>query len=249
MEIRNLIPQTNDYGILTRDEFLEEFDYRYAPGQHVVGVGPTGRGKTTLFGRMLPFAKTNGTIISCLGRDDALCHMGKPYHKHYWPPRTLSLQRYDEPKYIRRIEGLPRTVEDFPRIRRVNSQVLRWMFGRSDWTLFFPDLQLITDPRMMNLGKEVEQLLLTLRKAKSSVWMDAQAPRWIPRAATDQVTHLMIWRNRDIATMKRLREIAGLDVNMMEEMFGRMTFHDALWVDVKRDEYFIVYNDDSHSGG
>ena len=229
-----------DFGILTRPEFLAEFDYRYEPGQHVVGIGPTGRGKTTLFGQMLPSCKTSGTIISCLGFDEALAGLGKPYQRNYWPPRTLKLQMYDEIPYVRRFQGLPKSPDDFGRIRRVNFQILRWMFARSDWTVFFPDLQLITDPRLMNLGKEVEQLLLTLRKARSSVWMDAQAPRWIPRAATDQVSHLLIWKNRDDATVKRLREIAGLDIDLMLEMFRRMTWHDSLWVDVRREEYYIV---------
>ncbi len=154
----------------------------------------------------------------------------------------MKLLMYDEQPLIRRFEGLPRSPDDFPRIRAGNYNILRWMFGRTDWTIYYPDLQIVTDPKLMNLGKELEQLLLTLRKAGSSVWMDAQAPRWIPRAATDQTQHLLVWRNRDLDVMRRLREIVGIDVSLIEHMFGQMSFHDLVWVDVKRDEYFVVNN-------
>lgn len=150
------------------------------------------------------------------------------------------MYEYDEHPVIRRFEDVPHAPADFARIRAVNASILRWMFARPDWTMYFPDLQIITDPRMMNLGKEVEQLLLTLRKVRSSVWMDAQAPRWLPRAATDQVSHLILWKTRDEGTIKRLREIAGLDINLLLAMFADMDFHDALWVDVRGDEYFHV---------
>jgi hypothetical protein len=237
--LRTSKPSTQ-YGILQRPEFIEEFDYRYLPGQHVVAIGPTGRGKTTLFSQMLPSAKTSGTIISTLGYDKVLAGFGKRYTADHWPPRFLKIRMYDEIPYIRRYEGEPRSPMDFACIRNVNRQMLYWMFARSDWTIYFPDLQVVTDPRMMGLGKEVEQLLLTLRKRGSSVWMDAQAPRWIPRAASDQTSHLLIWKTRDEGIWPRLREIAGLDINLLKELFNQMEYHDAIWVDVIHDDYYIV---------
>ena len=228
-----------DYGVLTRAEFVDEFAYRYEPGQHLIALGPTGRGKTTLIGQILPHCKTSGTVISCLGEDPALAHLGKSIS--YWPPKRPEwMIRYDEPTIVRRFQDIPRKPEDFSRIRRTNFTILRWMFARPDWTLFYPDLQIITDPRMMNLGKEVEQLILTLRKAGSSVWMDAQAPRWIPSAAKDQVQHLLLWRNRNKTVMKSLSDIAGLDVDVVDGMFRDMQWHEAIWVDIRADEYFLV---------
>jgi hypothetical protein len=93
---------------------------------------------------------------------------------------------------------------------------------------------------MMNLGKEVDQLILTMRKRGSALFMDAQAPRWIPRSSTDNTQHLLIWRNRDEDTVDRLRKIAGLDKNMMLALLKEIEYHDCVWVDVTADEYFIV---------
>lgn len=234
-------------GIFKQQEFVDEFTYRYRPGQHVIFFGPTGRGKTTLAGKMLSapgMPKNNGLITSQLGPDKAL-NFGKKIDS--WPPAPLILETmlYDHRErglpIIRRYEPLPRRPEDFIAIRRKCARILRWMFGTKNWTLFIPDLQVITDPGMMGLGKEVDQLIITTRKRGSSIWMDAQAPRWVPRSASDNTSHLVIWRNRDEATTRRLAQIVGIDFKMLLGMFQSMDdYHDAIWVDVPSDEYYIV---------
>lgn len=243
------IPET-DYGILTRTEFMDEFEFRYRSralpknGQHVLLVGPSGRGKTTTAGEMLARvmrapAVASGLITTSLGPDDALAHLGKPTKR--WPPKVpLAILEYDESPLIRRFEPLPSRPEHFAGIKAINFDIFTWMFGRKRWILFIPDLQVICDPRMMGLGGSVEQLILTLRKLGSGIWMDAQAPRWIPRASNDQTHHLLIWRNRDELTIKRLKAIAGMDVKLLESIMADMDFHDFLWVDTFRDEYFHV---------
>jgi energy-coupling factor transporter ATP-binding protein EcfA2 len=241
-----------DYGILHQEEFLDEFEYRYRPGQHVILLGPTGRGKTTLIGKMLSHGtmpKTKGLITIQNGPDPALAHLGKPTKT--WPPSIpVALLMYDEKPLIRRYQALPKKPEHFPMVRRQSARILRWMFAREDWTLVMPDLQLLTDPGMLGLGKDVDQLIITLRKRRSSVWMDAQAPRWIPRSSNDQTSHILIWKVRDMATIRRLREIAGVDMDFIQELFaefkvvqapdGTRKSFDCLWIDVGADEYYIV---------
>ena len=226
---------------------MDEFAYRYTPGQHVILYGPTGRGKTTLAGKMLAapgMPKNNGLITTQLGPDPALMHLGKKTDS--WPPAApvLEMMLYDHKEkglpLIRRYQPLPRKPEDFITIRRKCARILRWMFGTKGWTLFIPDLQVVTDPGMMGLGKEVDQLIITTRKRGSSVWLDAQAPRWIPRSCSDNTSHLLLWRNRDEASVRRLAQIVGLDFKTLITMFRSMDYHDALWVDVKADEYFLV---------
>jgi energy-coupling factor transporter ATP-binding protein EcfA2 len=241
-----------DYGILQRGEFLEEFEHRYRPGQHVILLGPTGRGKTTMIGQMLTagtMPKTDGLITVQNGPDPALAHLGKPTKS--WPPTIpVPFLMYDEKPLMRRYQALPRKPEHFGIVRRQTARILRWMFAREGWTLVLPDLQLVTDPGMMGLGKEVDQLIITLRKRRSSVWMDAQAPRWIPRSSNDQTSHILIWKYRDIATIRRLREVAGVDLDFINQLFGefrvvtapdgtRKSF-DAIWIDVGSDEYYVV---------
>jgi energy-coupling factor transporter ATP-binding protein EcfA2 len=232
--------QTTEYGILTRSEFLELFWLRQEPGQHVVCLGPTGRGKTTLMGQLLVKPPTAGVLIPTLGRPDpALQHLGESATE--WPPRMpLRLLMHDNVPFIRRFENRPKQPKDFVRVRALYSNLLRWMFARPGWTIYIPDLQIISDPKMMNLGKEVEQLLLTLRKEASCVFMDAQAPRWIPSAANDQTSHVLIWKNRDRRTRQRLQEIANIDTDLFDALMNDIGRFDFVWVDSLRDEIYHV---------
>lgn len=241
--VNSTIPE---YGILTQQEFLDEFAYRFQPGQHVMLFGPTGRGKTTMLGKLLSRTanKFEGLLTLQLGPDKALNHLGKPTDS--WPPKAavLSLMRMEardrKKPIIRRYEPRPTKPEHFLSIHRTASTMLRWMFGREGWALAIPDLQVTTDPGMMGLGKEVDQLIITIRKLRSSMFMDGQAPRWIPRSASDQTTHLLIWRNRDEAVVKRLSEIMGLPLKFLLYLFQQMEYHDCLWIDNMSDQYFIV---------
>lgn len=239
--------QSNVDGIFTRPEFLEEFAYRYKSGQHVILIGPTGRGKTTLLGQMLSVITVTDAVCKVLvsiqmGADKALMHLGKPVNR--WPPSMLGMQLYDAEQehkpLIRRYQPLPKKPEHFIAIRRQAASILRWAFAREGLILVLPDLQLISDPGMMGLGKEVDQLILTLRKKGSGLFMDAQAPRWIPRSSTDNTQHLLIWRNRDEDTVDRLRKIFGIDKALLLNLFREMDYHDCVWLDVTADQYFIV---------
>jgi len=239
------------YGVFGRADFLEEFRYRYTQGQHVMFFGPTGRGKTTLAGQMLavthPYTPRKprhdgprGLITIQLGPDTALDHLGRPVAS--WPPTAFGtwFSSYDERPIIRRFQPLPKRPEDFGGIRAQAHRILRWMFSQYEWSLFVPDLQVISDPRMMGLGAEVDQLIITKRKHGSSIWMDAQAPRWVPRSAGDQVSHIFMWRNRDEDTLRRLKSIAGLNLNFLSDLLKGIGYYDCVWVDALNDEVFVV---------
>lgn len=236
----SLTTLSTEYGILTRSEFLHLYWSRQEAGQHVVCLGPTGRGKTTLVGQMLTHPATDGVLIPTIGRPDpALQHLGVPATE--WPPRfPLKLMMHNNTPFIRRFENRPKQPSDFVKVQRIVGNLLQWMFARPGWTIFLPDLQIVSDPRMMNLGKQVEQLLLTLRKEKSTVIMDAQAPRWIPSAANDQTSHVMIWKNRDRRVRQRLHEIASIDMGLFEALMNEIGRYDFVWVDSLRDEIYHV---------
>ena len=229
-----------EYGILTYDEFLQLFWSRQEAGQHLVALGPTGRGKTTTMGRLLERPATDGVLISTIGKPDpALQHLGKPAKE--WPPRMpLKLLMHDNLPFIRRFENVPKQPKDFSTVKQTYANLLRWMFARPGWTIYLPDLQIVSDPKMMGLGKEVEQLLLTLRKEKSSVYMDGQAPRWIPSAANDQTSHVLVWKTRDNRVRKRLSELANIPMDLFDSLMNTMGRFDIVWIDSIRDELFHI---------
>ncbi len=234
-------------GDFTRDEFLAEFAYRYKAGQHAVWFGSTGRGKTTLLGKTLAMPgmpKSDGLITIQLGPDAALAHLGKPVKS--WPPPSLVLDamRMDHRDrgvpLVRRYQPLPKKPSDFITIRRQASRILLWMFGQKNFTIVIPDLQVVTDPGMMGLGKEVDQLIITIRKRGGAAFLDAHAPRWIPSSCKDNVQHLVVWPTRNEDAIKSLGRLIGVDWRIISNLFRSMHYHDALWVDVTADEFFIV---------
>lgn len=152
----------------------------------------------------------------------------------------LKLLMHDNLPFIRRFENTPKQPKDFPKIKTMYAGLLRWMFARPGWTIYIPDLQIISDPKMMGLGKEIEQLLLTLRKEASCVYMDAQAPRWIPSAANDQTSHVLIWKNRDKRVRQRLSEIANIDLDLFDALMNDIGRFDFIWIDSIADEVFHV---------
>jgi energy-coupling factor transporter ATP-binding protein EcfA2 len=234
-------------GDFTRQEFLEEFAYRYKPGQHVVLFGSTGRGKTTLLGQTLAMPgmpKSDGLITIQLGPDAALQHLGKVTRGWPPPPLILDAMILDHKDrgipLVRRYQPLPKRPEDFAIIRRQASRILRWMFGRRNFTVVIPDLQVVSDPKMMGLGGDVDQLIITMRKRGSAAFLDAQAPRWIPTSCRDNVQHLIVWPTRNEDAIRTLGRIIGVNWQIIAAMFRNMHYHDAVWVDVVGDEFFIV---------
>lgn len=118
---------------------------------------------------------------------------------------------------------------------------LTWARGQRDWLWVIPDMQTLADARFANLGKEVEWLILTLRHRKSSVWVDAQRPSWIPRAAGDQSRSVVLFKNTDLDTVDRLRKIISLpSIKLIQPIFGQMAKHDFLWYDGLEEELFYV---------
>lgn len=249
-------------GIFTLDEFIEEFTDRYRAGQHVIAFGPTGRGKTTVMGSLLeathPVANQH-LVTTTINPDKALAMLGRPVKN--WPPGTMAKARTfrwggltkDDPKVWNQWRYEPTVTKrsQLKEIRRVNENILIWMFGKRQWRLFIADLQIYSDRRLMNLGAEIEQLILTIRKLESSVWMDAQAPRWIPSAVKDQPTHLLIWRNRNEDVMKDLARTTGINRTSTMSIFASNTstreekrkhYMDFVWIDGLNDEWFLVEN-------
>lgn len=225
---------------LLREEFLEEYSDRNEAGQHTVIFGPTGRGKTTLMRDMLlegvPYS--NIGILSPKGADPAFRGIGRP--KKAWPPHLpVEVHRYGEPKpYCIRLEGNP--VAGWDHLRRQFEPPLRWARGQKDWLWVLPDLQAMSDAKFAGLNREVEWLMLTLRSQGSGLWVDAQRPSWIPRAAADQTRHVILFQNSDLGTVDRLRETISLPMKQMIPLMNNMKRHDFIWFDNVEDEIFYV---------
>jgi hypothetical protein len=77
------------------------------------------------------------------------------------------------------------------------------------WTLYVDEFQILADLRMFGLGKQVEELLISARRNRTSVITAFQAPAWVPRASTRQAWGTLILPTRDINMIKATAEAMG----------------------------------------
>jgi hypothetical protein len=77
------------------------------------------------------------------------------------------------------------------------------------WTIYADEFQLLADRRMYGLDKEIEALLIAARSRGTSVVTAFQAPAWVPKAGTRQVTFAVMWPTRDRDMIKTVAEAMG----------------------------------------
>lgn len=242
---------------LSREEGVDELSARWGVGEHVTLLGPTGRGKSTLMSQVLPKLVHDRIVICCpKGADPAYSELGHP--TMVWPPKrpwqdqlkAVVGQQEDrhasgEGPQVWRIEVPVRKLEDFSTLAGIYHRVLGDAMARREGrrdsvVILLDDSRLISDAKHMNLGPLVTANLMIGRSKGVSIVNNYQAPRWIPREGLDQVTHLLLWRNRDRDVVDRLAEIGDLDGDVIREILGRLSFHECLWIDCRADELFVI---------
>lgn len=221
------------------DNFLRWFGRNWYAGEHVILLGPAGRGKTYLASRILPLRRYVVAIDIKGGKDPSLSldRLDGFRNTSSWPhPKERQLVKTGEPLRLRLAPPNGRPT-DLPAMRSTVRDCLNDVYIRGGWSVYLDECRVVVDPRAgMGLGREVENLILVKRFEGVSVITASQAPRWIPHAAYDQSVHAFFWRNRDREVVKRLAEIAGgIDRREIESAVASLGFHEVLYVGGKRE--------------
>jgi hypothetical protein len=198
----------------TWDEFLTWFARVWKQGQHVALVGPTGMGKSTFACGILDLRKYV-LALDPKGGDSTLETSG--YERMtQWPLPDKVWDRISEGHPARFIVGgHSRTLEDRARLVVLLRDTLEGVFEARGWTVYADEFQLLADRKMMNLGKQVETLLIAARDKKITVLTSYQAPAWVPSAASRQATWVVLWPTRDVDVVKKLANVVGRDWRML----------------------------------
>ena len=243
---------------ISRDDFLADLGEQLQPGDHVTLLGPTGRGKSTVMGDLIPHLTNFDTVavLAPKGRDPAYAELGHP--TEVWPPRRTRGETFrvmfgrtparheDDGAKVWRVEVPIRKTEDFLRLRGLYGSVLRSTLARKEGQrdrllIVVDDTRFVSDPKAMGLAPLVTQNLILARSKNVSIINNVQAPRWVPRETLDQVSHVLVFRNRDRDVAKRLTEISGaIDPRTVEAAIAGLSYHDFLWVDGRNDRISYV---------
>jgi hypothetical protein len=124
---------------------------------------------------------------------------------------TRQVRKNDEDGRVSRYIVGPRvqSAADLPKLREVTRQAMEGAFDMGGWTVYADELQIMTDPRQMNLRAEADRHLIAARDKGLSFVSSYQAPNWVSPQAARQATWVAVSYTRDIDTVNRLAEILG----------------------------------------
>ena len=219
-----------------RDQFIPWFKDSWNPGEHLSVIAPTGAGKTTFVGGLLDLRRYV-LALDPKGGDSTLTGLG--YQRlSSWPgERKLAEQvaSNDEDGLPSRFIVGPRvhTEADYERLTTVTDQAMKGAYEMGGWTVYADELQIMTDPRMMNLRARADKILIAARDKGLSFVSSYQAPSWVTPHAAKMSTWVAVSYTRDTDVVNRLAEVLG---RPKAEIRGALTGLDKFsWLIVGRD--------------
>lgn len=195
------------------DEFEEEFDSLWKPGQHVSLIAPTGEGKSTFAAALLGMRRYV-LVIDPKGGDDIVSAMGLRRLPDWPGERKMDRlleedERQGRPsRYI--IGPAVHRKETWPKLKGAARRTLDGAWDMQGWTLYVDELQVLADREMMNLAGEVRRWLVSARSPGRRTFVSSfQAPRRVPLEAMQQPSWMCLAYTRDATVLDRTAEVAG----------------------------------------
>ena len=217
-------------------DFLDYMKQRWEPGQHFSLAALTGTGKSTFMGGLIPHCRDFVLGIDVKGGDEILSSLDWPRLEKMPTVREMARMvrdNQDDGKPSHYIVGpiVHRTTDRPKRIATIK-KCLEVAFDMGGWTLYIDELQIAGDRRMMDLGDEIAELLVSARQPKRmSICSSFQAPSWVPLEAVRQPFWFGCSVTRDEAMVQRLAEAVGRDYHEIIGAMRAMDEHRFLVVD------------------
>jgi hypothetical protein len=137
----------------------------------------------------------------------------------------------DEGRPVRLVVGgASRTKETDAALRQLMEDALEYARQSGGWTVYVDEYQLLADQRMYRLGPNVERMLISARRDKTSVVTAFQAPAWVPKAATRQSSLIVAWRTRDKDMMQVIARASGRDWRQLGEAMDELPKYHVLCI-------------------
>lgn len=210
------------------EQFLAFMADCWEPGQHIANIGPTGEGKSTVNVGLVGIRKYV-LALDPKGEDETLEASG-------WTRVTRIPGEHmpwgsEDRKRWRKIwqdiaEGRPARVivggradSEAEDARLVDLMRRSIAFARysQGWTLYVDEFELLSSQRMFRLGPSVERMLISARRARTSVVTSFQAAAWVSKHATRQARYAIMYATGDRGMIKNVAESMGRDWRVLAE--------------------------------
>jgi hypothetical protein len=197
----------------------------WKPGMHWALCGVTGDGKSTHGVGML---KTRKWVCALdpKGEDETLEAAG------YMRVRTMPPPKKQDKEIWERInQGLPvglvagfeaKTDEDDEAMRKLMRETINWCRRSRGWTLYVDEFELLSSQRMMRLGDSIERMLITARRAGTSVMTAFQNPAWVSKHAIRQAGLSTVWQTGNQQLVKAVAEATGRDWKVLAAVMDEL---------------------------
>lgn len=223
---------------------------RFAQGDHVAIIGPTGAGKTHIAFSIAEI-RSYVLVVACKPRDPLVEDAtrrgyylipgnkleieyvdGRPLHPRviYWPRLSSRAQRQVPANQLLKTEKALH--------KRHVGEALGYVRRDGNWCLIIDEGTYVC--RDLNLQREVDSALQHFRTMKSSIIILGQRPSWMGRYVLNQPSHLFLFQTADLNDRKALGDISGFDSRLVAEIVQRLDHrqHEALYLNTRTREMF-----------
>lgn len=204
------------------DAFLHYMADTWEPGAHIANIGPTGEGKTTVNVGLLGTRKYV-MALDPKGEDETLEQAGWTRVSHV-PGERMPWGSPDRKAWARIhqdiAEGRPARVvvggksdtdEQDARLVELMRKSISYARHARGWTLYVDEFELLSSQRMFRLGPPVERMLISARRAKTSIVTSFQAAAWVSKHATRQARFTIMYSTGDRDMIKNVAGAMGRD--------------------------------------
>lgn len=206
-------------------EFLDGFVWRQ--GEHLTIVKPTGGGKTTLLGQLLPYQRGPAVVVFVTKTYDTTIRKqfsrASGWHVvSEWPP----------PRYVSRVLLRPprgKTIRETVAIqRRVFRHALDRIFLERGWTVVFDEEHYMC--ATLGFSPEVAMFYHQGRSSGLTVVSGIQRPKYVPLITFSSTTHAFIGNTTDRDDLKRLSDLGGINAKELEGAAKSLEFFEFLYI-------------------
>jgi hypothetical protein len=223
---------------------------RFAQGDHVAIIGPTGTGKTHIAFAVAEL-RAYVLVVACKPKDPLVDDATRRGY-HLIPGNKLEIEYVDgrplHPRYVYWPRLAGRTTAKMPpqAILKAEKALQKPAVGgaigyvRRDgyWCLILDEGTWVC--RDLGLQRDVDSALMGFRTLKASIIILGQRPSWMGRYVLSQPTHLFLFTTGNADDKKSLGDISGVDTKVVAEIVGQLDHdrHEALYINTRTREMF-----------